>query len=102
VTLIGFSQAHLTLEPNVACQFPAESTGAEIDVGPLPQSTVTFTSPVSHPVAVPDTMIDVGKVDPGGRIPTTLPMVIVQAMSARTYGVELTKRHSAVNMQFAG
>jgi hypothetical protein len=81
VTLIGFSQAHVTFEPNVACQFPAESTGAETEVGPLPQSMVTLTSPVSHPVAVPETMIDVGRVDPGGRMPTTLPIVMVQAMS---------------------
>src|SRR5262245_26877096 len=100
VTLIGLSQAHLTLEPNVACQFPAESTGTDTDVGPVPQSMVTLTSPVSQPVAVPETMIDVGNVDPGGRMPTMLPIVMVQAMSARNYGVDLTNRRSPTNMQF--
>jgi hypothetical protein len=102
VTLMGLSQAHLTFEPNVACQFPAASIGADTDVGPLPQSTVTLTSPVSHPVAVPDTIIDVGTVDPGGRIPTTLPIVMVQAMSATIYGVDRTKRRSPTNMRFTG
>jgi len=86
----------------VACQFPAESIGADTDVGPLPQSTVTLTSPVSHPVAVPDTIIDVGTVDPGGKMPTTLPIVMVQAMSARTYDVDPRKRRAPTNMRFTG
>lgn len=100
--MIGFSHEHFTFEPKVACQFPAESTGADTDVGPLPQSMVTLTSPVVQPVAVPETMIDVGRVDPDGRIPTTVPIVMVQAMSARCYVVGLVERRTASNMHRIG
>jgi hypothetical protein len=94
VTAIGLSHAQSTFELNVANQFPALSIGTRILVGVPPQSIVTFSSPVVHPVAVPDTSIDVGAVALEGRIPTTLPIVIVQAMALEIAPSGVLREHA--------
>ena len=82
VTVIGLSHAQVTFPLNVTVQLPELSMDASTEVAPFPQSTVTFSSPVAQPVAVPATTIDVGSVAFAGRIPTTDVIVIVQAMIA--------------------
>jgi hypothetical protein len=86
VTFTGFPHWQTLAVPNVAVQLPAESTVARTLTGPLPQSTLTFTDPVAHPVAVPRTRRPVGTVAFGGSVPTAELMVMVQGI--RTPGRE--------------
>jgi hypothetical protein len=53
VTFTGFPHWQTLAVPKVAVQFPAESIDASTLTSPSPQSTLTFTDPVAHPVAVP-------------------------------------------------
>jgi hypothetical protein len=53
VTLTGFPHWQTLAVPKVAVQLPAASIEARTLTGPSPQSTLTFTDPVAHPVAVP-------------------------------------------------
>lgn len=86
----------MTFELNVALQLPLASIGTDSDAGAPPHEIVTLTSPVTQPLAVPETVIEVGSVAPGGRIPTTEPIVMVQAMGVNSCRSHTTQPASAL------